>query len=60
MLSSAGFAVKLVSVRSPGPLRSMRGVQLDIPSVLGHPEGVIARDRVLAAVVRLLDLLTRN
>jgi transcriptional regulator GlxA family with amidase domain len=41
VLSSAGFDVELVAVHRPGPVRSMRGVQLNVPGVLGRPEGVI-------------------
>src|SRR3954468_18323255 len=41
VLSSAGFEVELVVVRTPGPVRSMRGVRLDVPGVLGRPDGVI-------------------
>ena len=41
VLSSAGFDVELVAVRGAGPVRSMRGVQLDVRSALGRPDGVI-------------------
>lgn len=41
VLSSAGFDVELVTVCGPGRIRSMRGVQLDVPGVLGRPDGVI-------------------
>ncbi|MBG0563662.1 DJ-1/PfpI family protein [Actinoplanes aureus] len=41
VLSTAGFDVELVAVREPGPVRSERGVQLNVPSVLGRPDGVI-------------------
>ncbi|MEV2237987.1 DJ-1/PfpI family protein [Micromonospora sp. NPDC049891] len=41
VLSSAGFDVDLVVVDRPGPVRSMRGVQLDVPGVLGAPDGVV-------------------
>ncbi|WP_229705821.1 DJ-1/PfpI family protein [Micromonospora sonchi] len=41
VLSSAGFDVELVVGHRPGPVRSMRGVQLQVPAVLGRPDGVI-------------------
>jgi transcriptional regulator GlxA family with amidase domain len=41
VLSSAGFDVELVAVRKAGPVRSMRGIRLDIPGVLGRADGVI-------------------
>ncbi len=41
ILSSAGFDVELVVAGEPGPVRSMRGVRLTVPGVLGSPDGVI-------------------
>lgn len=41
VLSSAGFDVELVAVRKPGPVRSMRGIRLDVPGVLDRPDGMI-------------------
>jgi transcriptional regulator GlxA family with amidase domain len=41
VLSSAGFDVELVVAARPGRVRSMRGVELTIPGVLGTPEGAI-------------------
>ncbi|MEH1129898.1 DJ-1/PfpI family protein [Micromonospora sp. CPCC 206061] len=41
VLSMAGFDVELVAVERPGPVTSMRGVQLRIPGVLGEADGVI-------------------
>ncbi|SFD22482.1 MULTISPECIES: DJ-1/PfpI family protein [Micromonospora] len=41
VLSSAGFEVDLVVAEGPGPVRSMRGVQLNVPGVLDRPDGVI-------------------
>jgi transcriptional regulator GlxA family with amidase domain len=42
VLSVAGFDVDLVVADAPGPVRSMRGVQLEIPGVLGRPDGLVA------------------
>ena len=42
VLSAAGFDVELVVVDKPGPVRSMRGVRLDVPGVLGRPDGIVA------------------
>ncbi|MFG1838053.1 DJ-1/PfpI family protein [Micromonospora sp. NPDC049175] len=41
VLAIAGFAVELVAVERPGPVVSMRGVQLQVPAVLGRPDGVV-------------------
>ncbi|WFE53742.1 DJ-1/PfpI family protein [Micromonospora sp. WMMD1155] len=41
VLAMAGFAVELVAVERPGPVRSMRGVQLHVPAVLGQADGVV-------------------
>lgn len=41
VLSIAGFDVGLVTVERPGPVSSMRGVQLQVGEVLGRPDGVI-------------------
>ena len=41
ILAQAGFDVELVAAREPGPVRSMHGVRLEVPRVLGRPEGVI-------------------
>jgi transcriptional regulator GlxA family with amidase domain len=42
MLSLAGFDVELVVAGEPGRVRSMRGVDVLVPGVLGRPDGVIA------------------
>jgi transcriptional regulator GlxA family with amidase domain len=42
ILSLAGFDVELVVAGEPGRVRSMRGVDVVVPGVLGHPDGVIA------------------
>ncbi|MET7375838.1 DJ-1/PfpI family protein [Micromonospora arida] len=41
VLSMAGFDVALVAVERPGPVTSMRGVQLQVPEVLHQADGVI-------------------
>jgi transcriptional regulator GlxA family with amidase domain len=41
VLSSGGFDVELVVAGRPGPVRSMRGVQLSVSTVLGRPDGVV-------------------
>jgi transcriptional regulator GlxA family with amidase domain len=41
VLSSAGFDVELVAAHRPGPVHSLRGVQLNVPNALGRPEGVV-------------------
>ncbi|MEQ4304101.1 DJ-1/PfpI family protein [Plantactinospora sp. B6F1] len=41
VLSMAGFDVDLVVAAEPGSVRSMRGVQLAVPRVLGSPDGLI-------------------
>ncbi|MET8040362.1 DJ-1/PfpI family protein [Micromonospora sp. NPDC005215] len=41
VLAIAGFAVELVTVERPGPVVSMRGVHLQVPAVLGRPDGVV-------------------
>jgi transcriptional regulator GlxA family with amidase domain len=40
VLATAGLDVELVTLQ-PGPVRSMRGVQLHIPTPLGRPDAVI-------------------
>jgi transcriptional regulator GlxA family with amidase domain len=41
VLSSAGFDVEFVTAEQPGKVVSMRGITLQIPTVLGHPGGVV-------------------
>jgi putative intracellular protease/amidase len=41
VLSMAGFDVELVVAAEPGPVRSRRGVRVDVPGVLGEPDGLI-------------------
>ncbi|MFI5924868.1 DJ-1/PfpI family protein [Micromonospora sp. NPDC051543] len=41
VLSVAGLDVRLVAVERPGPVTSMRGVELRVPDVLGPADGVI-------------------
>ncbi|WP_433533969.1 DJ-1/PfpI family protein [Micromonospora sp. CA-249363] len=41
VLAMAGFAVELVAVERPGPVRSMRGVDLHLPTVLGPADGIV-------------------
>ncbi|MEU7841250.1 DJ-1/PfpI family protein [Micromonospora sp. NPDC049114] len=41
VLSIAGLDVRLVAVERPGPVTSMRGVELRVPDVLGPADGVI-------------------
>ncbi|MFG1649445.1 DJ-1/PfpI family protein [Micromonospora sp. NPDC049275] len=41
VLAIAGFDVGLVAVERPGPVTSMRGVQLQVPDVLGRADGVV-------------------
>jgi len=42
VLSMAGFDVELVVVAArPGAVRSMRGIEMAVPAVLGRPDGVI-------------------
>ncbi|MEV4211979.1 DJ-1/PfpI family protein [Micromonospora sp. NPDC049662] len=41
VLAMAGFAVELVAVERPGPVRSMRGVTLHVPTVLGPADGIV-------------------
>lgn len=40
-LASAGMEVNLVAVERPGPVVSMRGVRLDVETVLDQPEVVV-------------------
>jgi transcriptional regulator GlxA family with amidase domain len=42
VLSLAGFDVELVVASEPGPVRSMRGLPVHVPTVLGRPDGLIA------------------
>ncbi|HLL68052.1 MAG TPA: DJ-1/PfpI family protein [Micromonosporaceae bacterium] len=41
VLATAGFGVELVAAERPGRVVSMRGVSLDVSSVLGAADGVI-------------------
>ena len=41
VLSAAGFDVELVVAGEPGRVRSMRGVELNVPGVLGEPDGLL-------------------
>jgi putative intracellular protease/amidase len=41
VLSAAGFDVELVVAGEPGRVRSMRGVELNVPGVLGDPDGLL-------------------
>ncbi|MFC4115198.1 DJ-1/PfpI family protein [Nonomuraea zeae] len=41
VLSVAGLTVELVAAERPGPVTSMRAVRIDVPAVLGEPDGVI-------------------
>ena len=40
-LDSPGFDVALVTLDSPRQVRSQRGVRIDVPEVLGRPDGVV-------------------
>jgi transcriptional regulator GlxA family with amidase domain len=41
VLASAGYAVELVAVTTPGTVTSMRGVRVQVDSVLETPHGVV-------------------
>jgi transcriptional regulator GlxA family with amidase domain len=41
VLAMAGFDVGLVVAAGPGVVRSMRGIEVGVPAVLGRPDGVI-------------------
>ncbi|WP_430786693.1 DJ-1/PfpI family protein [Actinoplanes sp. G11-F43] len=41
VLAAAGFDVALVTAHEPGPVTSMRGVRVDVPTPLGRPDAVV-------------------
>jgi transcriptional regulator GlxA family with amidase domain len=41
VLSLAGLDVELVVAGEPGTVRSMRGIEMAVPRVLGRPDGVV-------------------
>ncbi|MEV6848791.1 DJ-1/PfpI family protein [Actinoplanes sp. NPDC051411] len=41
VLALAGFDVALVVAGDPGTVRSMRGIEMAVPRVLGRPDGVV-------------------
>ena len=41
VLATAGFDVELVTADRPGPVRGKHGTRLEVPGVMGRPDGVV-------------------